>query len=155
MGRPPKFKRQFIDDMLDYFSNPPTETIFVNGVEIERQKYPTLAGFAIQINVCRDTLHEWAHGRTEKGRLKHPDFSDVYKKAKAYQEDRLVNGGLYGDFQPAFTIFCAKNLLKWKDKHEVELDTGGAVDTQGIADNMTAKEASTVYAQLMKSVEDE
>lgn len=74
---------------------------------------PTLAGFACQIGVHRDTLHEWTKI--------HPEFSDAIKRAKAHQERILVGNGLCGLYEGPFGIFTAKNVLGWRDKQDIDL----------------------------------
>lgn len=122
VGRPSKYDPKYIDELIEYFSIPPWEwqekqmvsakgdvvTVMVK----ETNDFPTLAGFAIKIGVCRDTLHEWASV--------HPNFSDVYKRAKDYQENFLVVNGNRGLIPAAFGIFTLKNINNWRDRTEVE-----------------------------------
>lgn len=95
-GRPTKYKATYPVDLLAHFKDKAAE-----------DKFPTLAGFAVEIGVCRDTLHEWASA--------HPAFSDAYKRTKDFQEVALVDGAMSGKFNPAFSIFTAKNVLGWRD----------------------------------------
>jgi hypothetical protein len=107
-GRPTKYDISFCEAMSAYFSK-------------EVGFFPTLAGFAASIGVTRDTLHEWANAKTEEGTLKHPEFSDAYKRAKEMQEQNLVIGALTGAYNASFAIFTAKNVLGWRDKTEQEI----------------------------------
>lgn len=121
-GRPTKYDRAFCDELIAYFLRwEPYKTVntMLGPKEIPND-LPTLAGFAIQIGVHRDTIHEWAEGKDEDGKLNHPEFSDAIKKAKTIQEHYLVTNGLRGNFDKTFSIFFAKNVLGWKDVQHVE-----------------------------------
>lgn len=128
-GRPSKFDPKFADMLIKFFDQPPyeekTKTIFTRrGDEVEVNydaptDFPTLASFAISIGVHRDSLHEWANAKNEKGQLINRDFSDAYKRAKDFQERYLTTNGLKGIISQPFAIFTAKNVLGWKDKTEV------------------------------------
>lgn len=84
--------------------------------------FPSLAGFAILIGFHRDTIHEWSKV--------HPEFSDAYKMAKDYQENYILINGTKGLINSSFSIFTAKNILNWRDKHDVEQ----TVNTVAISD---------------------
>src|SRR3990167_9869523 len=121
-GRPTKYDPKYCEEILKYFDiephfETPVITTYKDGTTKEEVKFipsdlPTLAGFAKQIGVHRDTLNQW-----EKA---HKEFSDAIKKAKACQEHILVTNGLKGLYSPAFAIFTAKNVINWKDKTETE-----------------------------------
>lgn len=125
-GRPTKFKEEYTQQLLDYFNTEPykevihtdkegnTKTVFVPN------KFPTLARFACNIGVCKDTIYEWSVAKNDKGELLHPEFSVAYKRSKAYQEAILAEGGMMGAFQTNFAIFTAKNVIGWRDKIEQE-----------------------------------
>jgi len=66
------------------------------------------------LDVTRETLHEWARV--------HPEFSDAFKIARQIQEQRWIAGSLSGEFNPAFTIFFGKNVFRWQDRHEHQID---------------------------------
>lgn len=120
-GRPTKYDPKFVRELEEFFSRPAYEekTITIrrkDGSTEERQElvaceFPTLAEFAVNIGVHRDTLHQWAKD--------HPEFSDAYQRAKAHQERILVSNGLTGRYEQPFAIFTAKNVLNWRDKSEV------------------------------------
>lgn len=123
MARPTDYDPAFCDQIVAFFNKEPwTEherTITRRDGSIVEETYrlpaelPTLANFACQIGVHRDTLNEW-------GRV-HPEFSDAVKMAKAHQERILVSNGLCGLYEGPFGIFTAKNILGWRDKSEIEL----------------------------------
>lgn len=106
-GRPTDYDPEYCKMLIDYFSVKPYEKI---GDRLEANDFPTLAGFAISIDVDRNTLQNWAK--------KHKDFLSAYKRAKDYQENFLVHTAMKGLVNPAFAIFTAKNVIGWRDKVE-------------------------------------
>lgn len=129
-GRPTSFQDKYTDMLIQYFDIEPYRVIMKKVVtksgdviEVpvdEANDFPSLAGFAVLIGVHRDTLHEWSRATDEKGKLKHPKFSDAYKRAKDFQENYLLVNGNKGLLQPAMGIFTMKNVLNYKDKQSIE-----------------------------------
>ncbi len=60
---------------------------------------PSKGGLANHLKVSRDTLYDWAE--------KYPEFSDIMEQMGAIQEERLINNGLAGTYNPTI----AKVLL--------------------------------------------
>lgn len=115
-GRPSKYTEDMPEKLIKYFSAEPyfdseKEIATSKGVVTvtiqEASDFPTLAGFAIECEVDRDTLKEWAKV--------HKDFSAAYKRAKEYQERFLTVNAMKGLINPTFAIFTAKNVLGWRD----------------------------------------
>jgi hypothetical protein len=80
--------------------------------DIKNEPY-TITGLCIALDICRDTLCEYA---------KKEEFSDTIKKAKLrvenYLEKHLITDGGTG------IIFNLKNNFGWKDKQEnINVDT--------------------------------
>lgn len=129
MARPSKYEDRFCEELIIYFDRKPyeREKLLItkkNGDTEEKYvetpcDFPLIAGFANKIGVSRDTLHEWANAVDKDGKLKHPEFSDSYKKAKQYQEEILVTNGLRGNYQTAFACFTAKNVIGYRDSQEL------------------------------------
>jgi hypothetical protein len=131
-GRPTLYREEFADDLIKFFDIEPFHEVNeMDGkggtrTRLMPNKFPTLARFACNCGVTRDTLYEWATGKDENGELKHPKFSYAYKRAKEYQESLLVEGTMNGAYNAPFAIFSAKNILGWKDKHEQEVTGANA-----------------------------
>ena len=119
-GRPTDYDPKYCDELLDYFNiephfETPVERQLKNGtvetsIRFIPSDLPTLAGFACKIGVHRDTLNQWSKD--------HPEFSDAIKKGKEHQERILVINALKNGYNPAFSIFFAKNNLGWKDRQD-------------------------------------
>lgn len=58
---------------------------------------PLLAGLAINLNVCRDTVQVWAKDEDK------PEFSYIVNRLMATQERGLFSGGLDGTFNASIT----------------------------------------------------
>lgn len=103
-GRPSKItEKEELQEKIDkYFK------------ECDNKSEPyTITGLCIALDVCRDTLCEYA---------KKEEFSDTIKKAKLrvenYLEKHLITDGGTG------IIFNLKNNFGWKDKQEnINIDT--------------------------------
>jgi len=121
-GRPTDYKKAYCEELVKFFN---VEPYFETPVTYKDKKgnvtdkvifvaadLPTLAGFAKKIGVSRDTINQWSN---------HEEFSDAIKKGKECQESILTTNALRGDYNPAFSIFFAKNNLGWKDKTETDL----------------------------------
>lgn len=123
MARPTKYDPTFCKQIVEFFAREPwTEherTITRRDGSTVEETYrlpaelPTLATFACEIGVHRDTLNEWER--------QHPEFSDAVKRAKEHQERILVSNGLCGLYAGPFGIFTAKNVLGWRDKSSQEI----------------------------------
>lgn len=83
--------------------------------ECEQKKEPyTITGLCIALDICRDTLSEYA---------KKDEFSDTIKKAKLKVENYLEKH-LITDSSTTGIIFNLKNNFGWKDKQEnINVDT--------------------------------
>lgn len=131
-GRPSKYKPEFCEQMIEFFSVNPTEmrmesevteNIKIGEKELPAEKtkstkkgggvdFPSFTRFAHTIGVCDDTLTEWASV--------HPEFSVATKWCKKLQEDIWLVNGLNGNYSAPFSIFLGKNVFGYKDKQEIE-----------------------------------
>lgn len=117
MGRPSKYKVEYCEQIIDYFSKEPyhnEKLIKTNRDGTTEEKLqevandlPLISGFATMIGVHRDTINEWA-------RI-HPEFSDSLKRAKDLQRSMLITNGLRGNYSTTFAIFTAKNITDMRD----------------------------------------
>lgn len=83
---------------------------------------PNIAGLACYLNISRSTIYEWSSSNVE--------FSDIVEGILALQENKLLNCGLKGEFNPAITkLMLSKH--GYADKQETELSgkNGGAIET--------------------------
>src|SRR5271154_77221 len=107
-GRPTKYTQEFIEEEADAFlawMNKPG-SIYFKRFAVDRGYHPNrLAEFAEQ---------------NEK-------FSCAYERAKAWQEMRLVEGGLLNEFSGSFTKFVMGNVCGWTDRVETKV-SGDAVN---------------------------
>lgn len=134
-GRPTKYRKKFAKDIINYFNVKFTRTVkevfyYKNGDTKEKEvevanELPLFSGFANFIGVNKDTIVEWSEAKTKSGKLKYPEFSVAYKKAKEMQERMWTNNSLRGLYNPAFTIFMGKNVFGWHDKQEVDHTSKG------------------------------
>jgi len=116
-GRPSKYKPEYNQDLINYFNVDPYYMDSDNKPVVG--KFPTMARFALNCGVHVDTLHEWAHGKDKKGNLKHPEFSETYKKAKLFQEAYLYEAGLAGVIDKTFGIWATKTILGHREPDKV------------------------------------
>lgn len=73
---------------------------------------PTFQGFAGSIGVSTKVLYDW------QGR--HASFGEACARARDIQEQWFIAGLNTGGINPTGGIFVSKNILKWRDKTEVE-----------------------------------
>jgi len=106
-GRPTSYKPEYCQAIIDFFSIPIKTGDVVNDI-------PLFQDFAHEIGVSRETLHEW--------KRRHPNFSDAYKKARELQESWWIRGSMKGLFNPAFTIFFGKNVFRWTDRVQTDVE---------------------------------
>lgn len=150
-GRPSKFKKKYIKELLEFFDIEPMRKELMevvtekSGKTAEKYKYvankmPTLVQFAKKIDVDYTTVYRWANkGEPEKAfeqlrknegmskqQIKEMElltqFCKAYKTAKALQEDFLVQNGLIGASPSSAFIFTAKNVTTMRDKVENEVN---------------------------------
>ncbi|ACJ10177.1 DNA-packaging protein [Bacteriophage APSE-2] len=84
---------------------------------------PNIAGLACYLNISRSTIYEWSSSSNV-------EFSDIVEGILALQENKLLNSGLKGEFNPTITkLMLSKH--GYADKQETELSgkAGGAIKT--------------------------
>jgi len=120
LGRPTKYRKEYIQRMYDYFNVPA-----IDAKTSEAVLFPTMEKFAADIAVNTDTLVEWANARKEDSTLKYPDFSAMYSICKQLQKNILVTNGLMGKYASNFATFVAINLTDMVNKSEVDATSKG------------------------------
>lgn len=148
MGRPTKYKPEYCEMMLAFFSTPSTEKFVTKRIvretvspkgqltKIAHEEYkliptafPFLRGFAMKIGVQYETLWHWINdtkkvpGPEGIGEVEvriHPEFFNIYKICKYLQKQRLVELGLSGVSPPSAYIFTAKNLTDMRDEQHLK-----------------------------------
>jgi hypothetical protein len=131
-GKPTKYRPKYCKEIIAYFDREPyiivDKTVtYANGAskeitEKEPTDLPLFGKFAHKVGVTHDTLIDWTKS--------YPEFGEAYKRAKQLQEHILITNGLAGGYAPAFAIFTAKNILGWRDKHEVVGEDDGPVKVE-------------------------
>lgn len=101
-GRPEKYTIAFIENEADAFLEwmKHSENLYFKKFAIERGYHP-------------NRLAEFAE--------KNEKFSGVYERAKAWQEVKLVEGGLLSKFNAGFTKFVLGNICGWAEKQETKM----------------------------------
>lgn len=102
-GRPTDYNEQIIIKANEYLKLCQDQEI-EKGTEERpiyslKVKLPTKGGLAVYLGVSRETLYAWAKEK--------PEFSDIMEQLGALQEERLIDNGLSGDYNPTI----AKVLL--------------------------------------------
>ena len=137
MGRPIEYNEEMLKKAREYLTSCEDEEI-EKGTDDKpiyslKVKLPTKGGMANYIGVARDTLYDWAS--------KYPDFSDIMEQLSAEQENKLINNGLSGDYNPTI----AKVLLTkhgYSDKQETDITTGGEKVTVHLVNFNSDKDTS-------------
>lgn len=95
-------------------------------------KLPTYGGLAKYLKLNRDTIFEWVKI--------HPEFSDLIGDLMAEQEDRLINGGINGDYNPTISkVLLTKH--GYREGHELANPDGSNVFRPNGKDKEAADEA--------------
>lgn len=122
-GQPTKYKPEYCQQLIDYFSIDPTkitEDETISSVDGDKliarrmpQRMPWLEGFARKIGVHRNTLRDWCD--------LHPEFAEAYETAKDLQREFIVDVALSGAAPASFAIFTMKNVCGWRDERDLKL----------------------------------
>lgn len=131
-GRPSKYTPEILDKAMEYLDScidkTVVEEVYVEGVhdedaevedeekdpdeedavekrykkkpivryEVKRYiKLPNIGGLAVHLKVTRPTLYDWAR--------EHSDFSYIMERLQSIQEERLINGGISGSYNPTIS----------------------------------------------------
>jgi hypothetical protein len=95
VGRPTIYTPELIEKAKEYLSIcNDTDEDKENGIK-KKVKLPSIGGLAVYLDVARSTLYEWSN--------EYKEFSDIMERMLSTQEDRLINGGLSGEYTPTIT----------------------------------------------------
>ena len=83
----------------------------VSYTRIIHANLPMIEGLARVLNVALSTLYEW-----EK---EHKDFSELLGAIRVEQHNRLIEGGLSGDFSPVITKLMLSSRHDYKEKTDI------------------------------------
>lgn len=87
---------------------------YINGGwEEDGDTVPQVAGLAMAMGISRETVYAWAKDANKQ------EFSDILMRVQVFQERKLLNGGLSGDFNPAVTKML---LVKHGYSDKIEQD---------------------------------
>lgn len=103
VGRPSVYSPDYCGEVIAYFlSKPPYREVLTQfGPRLIANDLPTLAGFAVKIGVCKQTLHNWMD--------EHKEFLDAIARAKAAQEFIWATNTMNKLYDKTFAIFFGKN----------------------------------------------
>ena len=120
-GRPTMYDPKYCEEITEYFNVEPYKEVERFNEKTEKVYFvkeandlPTMAGFATQIGVSKQTLYNW-------GRV-HPDFFDSLTRAIGMCERMLVTNTLNGLFNPHFAVFVAKNYTDMRDVKDLNVN---------------------------------
>jgi len=119
VGRPSKYKPQYCQAIVDFFSVEPYQTMNINitkadGSQVDKtveeaSPLPTFMKFCDLIGIAKHTMLKWVKDYEE--------FMHAYNKAKQLQQDFIMQNGLRGNYNSIFSIFTLKNVSRWQDRN--------------------------------------
>jgi len=110
------------------------------GWESQGDVVPQVVSLALAMGVSKSTIYEWAKDPEKQ------EFSDILTRVQQAQEQKLINGGLSGGFNPAVTKML---LCKHGYSDKVEQDhtsSDGSMTPKG-------KSLDDFYAVTSKQIE--
>lgn len=144
------------DPSGEYLRNKAGNLIYAKG------SFPTVAGFAISIGVCRATLYNWAaevypSGHELEGKKINGDFAHGLKMLNEYQRAIIVPGALNGTFNSHFATFFMVNNFDEYEHHtsssiKAEVNSTGVTAVMDIADDTDPQRAAEQYMEMIKQV---
>lgn len=165
VGRPTKYKPEYCEQLIKFFSVKPyiTKKVTTTGKnDYKKESYqmvpnalPRFDRFAARIGVNGDTLVEWAkavypEGHKLAGKLKYPEFSAAYTRAHELQKWFLVENGLTGLYNPRFAIFTATNITDMREKIQHQGDTENPIQHEH--NHEVSEEFATIVAGIAKRI---
>lgn len=106
-GRPTDYNEEIAEKARQYLKLCKDK---VRGTTLLRVHLPSIAGLAIYLKISRSSVYEW--------RDAHPEFADILEEILATQEQRLIENGLSGQYNPTIAKL-ALGKHGYSDKQEV------------------------------------
>lgn len=103
MGRPSKYNEELQDKADAYL-----EDQFYT----HQEPVPSIAGLAVHLGICRDTVAEWAKDK--------PEFSGTVRKMLAMQQLGLQSGGLKKEYDAGMARFMLAANHGMSDKAQID-----------------------------------
>lgn len=121
-----KYKDEYADQLIEFFSNPPTRVEYAKKYDKEgnlisetpiefKNDFPTMGLFARKIGVSVSTLKAWA-GITEDGKYKHRRFASAYARVKDWAGGMIESGALSGKLDTNMAKFLLVNNYGMTEK---------------------------------------
>ena len=143
MGRPTKYKPEFIDMVDDYLKTCIDKKVRRTKSIAEKSRswqlgvkvnLPTLEGFASFLGVNQSSVFLWIE--------KYPNFSEATKRITMEQKKRLIDNGLSDVYNPLITKLVLAANHGMAEKKEVDLTSDG-------------KELKNLTVEFLKPSDDE
>jgi hypothetical protein len=98
----------------------------------DRNPLPTIEGLALSLGVHRDTVYAWEETATsvEKPSTILTQFSDIVKRLRTYQAEKLIQNGLSGRYNPTITKLILSGKHGYVEKQATE--HSGAIELKPV-----------------------
>lgn len=106
-----KYKPEYCQGIVSWFRQGLEDLEINNRIDL-----PTFQRYAVEIGVTEETLKRWSRA--------HADFGQAFEFCQTIQQAALIHGTITGKFPAAAGIFTEKNILGWRDKHDIEAPGG-------------------------------
>ena len=107
VGRPTKYKEEYCQAIIDYFT---IEPLIINDKSVAP---PYIQEFCLSIGISKQCLSEWV--------AKYPDFGDAYSIAKSKQKQLMITLALQGHYNASFTWRAMMNMHGWRDQQNLQV----------------------------------
>lgn len=88
---------------------------------------PTIEGLALYLKVNRSSIYEW--------RDKYPSFSDTLEVLMSMQKQKLITGGLSGDYNPVIAKLVLSANHSMAEKVDTDITSKGEAISINIVKN--------------------
>jgi tRNA(Ile)-lysidine synthase TilS/MesJ len=124
-GRPHGFTPELKEKAVKYVNRPLFETYYketvigqsIQQVAHQRPTWMSVAGLALELDVTRQTIYNWADKNHESF---NSEFFYIFEQLHKKQELMLEMHALRGDYKENYAKFLAANLTKYKERKEAE-----------------------------------